>query len=415
MMRSNLLVNFFGLRGSTVSFVMFNVNYIIILSSYRYVVQMYSRVSQPVSPPKVSVIIPVYNAEQYLHQCLDSVCNQTLCDIEIICVDDGSTDNSLAILREYQNLDPRILVLTQENAGGGAARNHGLEVAKGEYLSFLDSDDFFELTLLEKVYLKCESDAADIGIFKYKRYSNIQLRASNTMFGITERYLPHTIPFSPKTCSEYIFELSDPVAWNKLFKREFVIGNCLKFQEIRRTNDLLFTMICLALADKITVINEALVYYRVGTKENCQTTNYKYPLDFYHALVALKDNLVKSGIWTLFEHSFVNMALGCCLYNLSTLHSTSEYGYVYHVLSNSGFEKLGILENKFYCHDAWAYWQCLDIYHTPFSSQKTILQSLKKKIYFLRYRVPQLFQYGTWNLRHNGIRYTLYALQEYII
>ena len=91
---------------------------------------------------KVSVILPVYNVEKYLKECLDSILNQTLQEIEVICVDDGSTDRSLEILREYEKKDKRVIVLTQENKGAGAARNKGLAIAKGEYLSFLDSDDF---------------------------------------------------------------------------------------------------------------------------------------------------------------------------------------------------------------------------------------------------------------------------------
>ena len=98
---------------------------------------------------KVSVILPVYNAGKYLHQCMDSIVNQTLKDIEIICVDDGSSDNSLEILRQYAEKDERVKVIAQANGGAGAARNNGLRAATGEYLSFLDSDDFFELDMLE--------------------------------------------------------------------------------------------------------------------------------------------------------------------------------------------------------------------------------------------------------------------------
>ena len=87
--------------------------------------------------PKVSVIIPVYNSSEYIRHCLDSLLSQTLQDIEILCVDDGSTDDSLSILEEYSRKDQRVRVLTQENAGAGAARNHGLREARGKYLSFL--------------------------------------------------------------------------------------------------------------------------------------------------------------------------------------------------------------------------------------------------------------------------------------
>lgn len=91
---------------------------------------------------KVSVIIPVYNSAQYLTKCIESMLNQTLKEIEIICVDDGSTDESLAIIKNYKKLDSRIKILTQENKYAGVARNNGMRIAKGEYLFFLDSDDF---------------------------------------------------------------------------------------------------------------------------------------------------------------------------------------------------------------------------------------------------------------------------------
>lgn len=105
---------------------------------------------------KVSVIIPVYNSEAYLKECLDSVVHQTLQDIEIICVDDGSTDASMDILQKYAQKDERFRILEQQHLGGGAARNLGLKEAEGEYLSFLDSDDYFELDMLQKIYLRCK-------------------------------------------------------------------------------------------------------------------------------------------------------------------------------------------------------------------------------------------------------------------
>ena len=89
---------------------------------------------------KVSVIIPVYNAEDYIHQCLDSLLQQTLKEFEIICIDDGSTDKSLQIMRDYENMDSRIIVKCQSNKGAGTARNFGLQFAKGEYLLFLNND-----------------------------------------------------------------------------------------------------------------------------------------------------------------------------------------------------------------------------------------------------------------------------------
>lgn len=115
---------------------------------------------------KVSVILPVYNVSDYLRQCMDSIVGQTLKDIEIICVDDGSTDDSLAILKEYEAKDQRVKVIQQANAGAGAARNKGLEIATGEYLSFLDSDDFFEPDMLEKAWSKAHETRAQVVVFR---------------------------------------------------------------------------------------------------------------------------------------------------------------------------------------------------------------------------------------------------------
>ena len=114
---------------------------------------------------KVSVIMPVFNVEKYLRQCLDSLLNQSLTEFEIICVDDGSTDSSLEILHEYQQKDHRVKVLTQQNKFAGVARNNGLKVAQGEYVFFLDSDDFFEKDMFMEVYNQGKKTDADIVIF----------------------------------------------------------------------------------------------------------------------------------------------------------------------------------------------------------------------------------------------------------
>ena len=100
---------------------------------------------------KISVIIPVYNSEKFLKKCLDSIINQTLNDIEIICIDDGSTDKSLRILNNFADKDNRITIINQKNSGPSAARNKGIENAKGEYIGFVDSDDWIDLDFYEKL------------------------------------------------------------------------------------------------------------------------------------------------------------------------------------------------------------------------------------------------------------------------
>ena len=116
---------------------------------------------------KVSVIIPVYNVEKYLRKCLESVVNQTLKDIEIICVNDGSTDSSALILDEYARNDNRIKVYTQENQGQGAARNMALELAQGDYIAFVDSDDWLEVSALEELYKFITEKGAEAVVFDF--------------------------------------------------------------------------------------------------------------------------------------------------------------------------------------------------------------------------------------------------------
>ena len=118
--------------------------------------------------PKVSIIIPVYNTAAYLPDALDSICKQTLSSLQIIVVDDGSTDNSLQILQDYAAHDQRIEVVTQTNQGQGVARNHGMKYAKGEYVYFMDSDDILELDCLEACYEYCKKADLD-----YVTFANI--------------------------------------------------------------------------------------------------------------------------------------------------------------------------------------------------------------------------------------------------
>ena len=115
---------------------------------------------------KISVIVPIYNDDRYLHECLDSIINQTFEDIEIICVNDGSTDESLNILKQYESRDCRVKVISQENKGVGAARNAGIKIASGEYIYFIDADDFLELTGLEEMYDLSQQMDLDLLIFK---------------------------------------------------------------------------------------------------------------------------------------------------------------------------------------------------------------------------------------------------------
>jgi glycosyltransferase involved in cell wall biosynthesis len=292
---------------------------------------------------KVSVILPVYNVENYLEDCLDTIINQTLKDIEIICVNDGSTDKSSDILKKFAAKDDRITIINQENQGAGVARNKGLRIAKGEYLSFLDADDFFELDMLEKAYNYSLKNSLDVCVYGVKTFNDKTSETRRIDYDIQKRYLPEKTIFNYKDFPKYVFNTFKNWTWNKLFRRSFILENDIEFQELFRTNDLLFTCKSLIKADKISVLDVPLVYYRVEHDFHCQNTNHEHPFDFYHAMSALKSFLIDEKIFHGdLEQSFVNFATSGCLYNLKSLNTRESYEKLYNFLHNEGINQLSI-------------------------------------------------------------------------
>ena len=178
---------------------------------------------------KISIIVPVYNTEKYLAQALDSLTGQTLKEIEIICVNDGSTDGSGEILARYASRDSRIKIITQTNSGQSAARNAGMKAARGEYIGFLDADDWADKSAFEKLYRQSDDDDMVIGnICVYNQSMNTyDYNDSYCSINIFPQgfYNKH---FSPVECKDFLFRIS-VTPWNKIYKRSFLIENNLFF------------------------------------------------------------------------------------------------------------------------------------------------------------------------------------------
>ena len=290
----------------------------------------------------VSVIIPVYNSEKYLRQCLDTICAQTLKDIEIICIDDGSTDSSPDILEEYRKSDSRFTVIRQDNAGAGAARNKGLDIARGRYLSFLDADDFFEPSMLEEAVRCAEEDDADYVVFKSGQYNTGTNEYNYPKWIFQEAHIPPYTPFSYRQLTRNIFRVFvGSVVWDKLYRRDFVIENGLRFQEQRTSNDLLFVFSALAVAGRVTVCRKVLAYQRRDSDESLSKTREKSWHCFYDALIALKERLIEEGKYKELEKDFVNYALHFTLWNYNTLAEPAK-GLLYDKLTGEWLEELGI-------------------------------------------------------------------------
>lgn len=266
--------------------------------------------------PKVSVIIPVYNVEKYIKECLNSIVNQTFKDIEIICVDDGSTDDSLSILNEYAKKDSRITVLTQKNQGAAVARNRGIEIAKGEYLSILDSDDFFDVKMLEKMYNKAIDTDADIVICEANRIEEKSKNVYILQNALRKRYLPDKDVFNYADIKDKIFQLTTAWAWNKLFKKDYIIQENVRFQNLKNINDFYFGYLALLLAKKITTVNDTLVMYRTNSKAQLTENRDKGVFCFAKAALKLRRELIKRDIYKNVEQSFINVCIELTLLNV---------------------------------------------------------------------------------------------------
>lgn len=196
--------------------------------------------------PKVSIIVPVYNVEEYLEKCLDSLVNQTLKDIEIIIVNDGSTDASKEIIQKYINKYKNIVYLEKENGGLSSARNYGIPYAKGEYIGFVDSDDYVELNMYEKMYNKAIEEKSDMVecdfIWEYtnKKREDIGKIYSNKKEAIIEARV---------------------VAWNKIIKKDIIEKTKITFPEGLRYEDIEFFYKIVPYLDKISFVKETLVHY----------------------------------------------------------------------------------------------------------------------------------------------------------
>ena len=231
--------------------------------------------------PKVSVIVPVRNGERHLRQALSSICRQTLDDLEIIVVDDGSTDSTAKIIEEFAEADERIRTVRGPAVGSaGAARNAGLELATGDYLAFLDADDFFAPRLLSRLYEQAERDQADVAVTGFRVFDEGTGERKSVDWGLRTAHLPSAQPFTPGSLGGALFYAFGPVAWNKLFRAELVRTSGLTFQPLRRTNDLFFTFSALAHAERITYVDDHLIDYRIGNAGSLQGSQGETPLDF---------------------------------------------------------------------------------------------------------------------------------------
>ena len=233
---------------------------------------------------EVSVIIPAYNVESYLNECLDSVVNQTFRDLEIICVDDGSTDSTAGILEEWRKRDSRVIVLSQRNQGPGVARNAALAVACGEFIAFLDADD--RLVSGSALRQACET-AKDSKLDVLFAPSARMDESGNTLRDVdwlqTDLLPEGKTVFGPDDLGPALFAVTNLAPWGKVFRRQFLVDSALEFPPLRRSEDFPFVQLAFATAQRMGVMTESMIGHRTGDYGSLEGTKDETPLIFDEA------------------------------------------------------------------------------------------------------------------------------------
>lgn len=241
--------------------------------------------------PAISIIIPVYNVQDYITDCLESILNQSFTDYEIICINDSSTDNSKKILEQFSQKDDRIKVINIHNSGSGTARNIGIRAAQGKFTAFVDADDKFLKNALLQMYSEAEKMKTDILIFgAYSLRKKIKYKGGYD-FGKIPRKFTHSI-FSAHSIRNEIFKFP-ATAWTKLYNTEFIKKNNIQFQDIKRGQDQLFFFHTMITAKRIGVLKKNLYLYtrvRKGSATYNKKKNDFSPICIFYEIEKLLEN-----------------------------------------------------------------------------------------------------------------------------
>ena len=268
---------------------------------------------------KVSVVLPVYNVEPYLRDCMDSIVNQTLTDIEIICVNDGSPDNSLDILNEYAEKDSRVTVFSQENGGHAVATNRGMDLATGDYLFLMDSDDILDLRALELTYEKAIEKEVDFVLFKAINYED-----ENDRYYETEVYSMDKIAavvgenvFNYKDIKELMFG-AIVTPWSKLFKRDFIMDNNIRFPEGLIFEDNVFFYEALLKAERIYFLKEFLFIRRWYPKSSTMNGDLRFLNSIDVANLTI-DVFKENGEFENYKSNLYNKKISTVFFRFNTI------------------------------------------------------------------------------------------------
>ena len=251
---------------------------------------------------KFSIIIPVFNAQELIYKSINSILEQTLTDYEIICVNDGSTDSTSEILQNYAKQDNRVTIIEQQNQGQGRARNKGLLAAKGDYIYFIDQDDWIDFDMLEEVYAK---------IYKYNpdiiEIPHIYEYISKTKPHKLKFKLPENNTFNYKINKDYLFGTS-LAGWSRFVKRELVAKYNIRFSEYRTFEDYIYAINAKIHAEKIVFLNSPKYHYCINSS-SVSNSVAEGKIEAIDSLLELKNLLIETKIFEIYEKSFAEFSV----------------------------------------------------------------------------------------------------------
>ena len=359
--------------------------------------------------PMISVIVPVYNAEAYLINSLESLLSQTYQNFEAIFVDDGSTDSSLAILRKYSAMDSRIQILVQQNQYAGIARNNGLDHAAGKYVTFLDSDDLMLPTALESFYEAAEESNADIVISSAYYFGDDVNSRSVAKWSLAEDYLPLSSVFHRSQCAKFLFQITGGAPWGKLYLLDFLNRNQIRFPALPRAEDFPFVYWALAVAARIKALPVQTILYRTGNGQtSLEGAKDRFPLAPVEGSLLLYEKLNTLGVYKQLRQSYLNNLLTRILYNLNGFQTSEAMQVMYSQIKDVLFPLFGDdLETPSFYYDKSKFegllelcrsTSCMDYVFTKYRLTARAYDTLKSQMHTVSIR-PRL---GDASVRLNG-------------
>ncbi len=274
------------------------------------------------SPPTVSVVIPVYNVEEWLRETLDTVAAQTFQDWECVCVDDGSRDASADIVREYEQRDPRFRLVSQSNAGAAAARNHGLEEARGEFLIFVDSDDLIAPDMLQCCVERMRADGSDICAFHIDAFGTAEHQLGKVFIRVDIPEGEESFCFEPRLWEGKVFSVVQPAACNKLYRTAFLRQHDLKFPlGLKRSEDTSMGVLAIALAQRVSCLDKILYHYRQSRPNSQMQSLSGKDVQFCYHDAALE-------IWNKMRHYGILKTFGMQAIYVSLANAAYYYGFI---------------------------------------------------------------------------------------